>query len=109
MDLGVDLRPAKPLPSVEDEAGDQHRSPQNGSPDPDRMADEPCDDNRKQEGGIAPENQYGFTAKSAHASKLIGSWSNPDSVTDRCGSHLVTSPRQARWLPAADLSAAAVP
>lgn len=52
------------------------------------MADEPCDDNREQEGGIAPKNEHGFTAESAHASRLIGSRASPDSVTDRSGSHL---------------------
>ena len=88
MDLGVNLRPAKPVASVDDEAGDQHRSPQNGGPDPDRMADEPCYDNRKQEGDIAPGNEHGFTAESAHASRLARRRSKPDSVTDRFGSHL---------------------
>jgi hypothetical protein len=82
------VRPAKPLPSVEDEAANQRRSPEDGSPDSDRMANESCDDNRKQEGGIAPENEHGFTAESAHASRLIGSRASPDSVTHRFGSHL---------------------
>jgi hypothetical protein len=31
IELGVDLRLAKPPPSVEDEADDQHRSPEHGS------------------------------------------------------------------------------
>src|SRR3954453_20913264 len=52
------------------------------------MADEPCDDNRNQEGGIAPENEHGFTAESAHASRSIGSRASPDSATDRSVSHL---------------------
>lgn len=68
-DLRIDLRPARPPPTVEDEAADQHRSPEDGSPDPDRVADEPCDDNRKQKGGIDPENEHGFSTESAHASR----------------------------------------
>ena len=64
--LGVDLRLARTPPTVEDEAADQHRSPEDGSPDPNRMADEPRDDNRKQKGGIDPEDEHGFTTESAH-------------------------------------------
>lgn len=61
------MRLAKPPPSLEDEASDEHRSPENGGPDPDCLADEPCDDNREQEGGVGPEYEDGSTAESAHA------------------------------------------
>jgi hypothetical protein len=45
------LRLAKPPPCVEDEADDQRRSPERGGPDPDSMADEPCNDDREQDLG----------------------------------------------------------
>jgi hypothetical protein len=65
--LGVNPRLAKPPTSVEDETSDDHRSPENGGPNADRLANEPCDDNREQEGGIGPKYEDGSTAESAHA------------------------------------------
>lgn len=50
--LGVHLRLAQPPPSVEDEASDDHPSQENGSPDPDRLADEPCDDIQSPTGAV---------------------------------------------------------
>jgi len=64
--LGVNPRLAKPPTSI-DETSDDHRSPENGGPNVDRLANESCDDNREQEGGIGPKYQDGSTAESPHA------------------------------------------
>jgi hypothetical protein len=53
--LGVNPRLAKPPTSVEDETSDDHRSPENGCPNADSLANEPCDDSREQGGGIGPK------------------------------------------------------
>lgn len=65
--LGVSLRLAKPPSAVEDETSYDHRSPENGGPNADRLANEPCDDNREQESRVAPKYEDGSTAESAHA------------------------------------------
>lgn len=62
MDLGVDLRLAEVPSSVEGEAADQYGSLEGGGPDPDGLAEESCDDNREQEGGIAREEEHRFAA-----------------------------------------------
>lgn len=65
--LGARLRLAKPPSGVEDETSDDHRSPENGGPNADRLANEPRDANREQESGVAPKYEDGSTAESAHA------------------------------------------
>jgi hypothetical protein len=51
-------RLAKPPPSVKGEASEKHHSPENGGPDPDRMADEPCDDDREQEARVSVAESF---------------------------------------------------
>src|SRR5260221_14559387 len=60
-----------PAPAgVEDHAGDNYPSPENGGPKADPLANEPCQDNHQQEGRIGPKYEDGSTAEAAHAGEL---------------------------------------
>lgn len=57
---------AAPSPDVEDDATNEHDSPEDGGPDSDPLADEPRDDNRQKDGCIGSEKKEGSTGESAH-------------------------------------------
>jgi hypothetical protein len=61
-ELGVNRWAVKPAPSVKDEPGDQQRPPRERKPDPDGLGEEPGDDNREQDGGIAAEYENGLAS-----------------------------------------------